>query len=65
MCTVMPVEAIVRVHEGSCTLVVSNETLCLKGYSFSQENCSNDINLIHIDFVMKRLLISFGQVGRH
>ena len=41
MCTV-----IVRVHKGSCTLEASNETLCLKGYSFSQGNCSNDINLI-------------------
>ena len=59
MCIVMPVEAIVRVHEGLCTLVVSNETLCLKDYVSSH---TNDINLIYtIDFVMKRLLISFGQ----
>ena len=58
MCNVMPVEAIVRV-EGLCTLLVSNETLCLKDYVSSH---TNDINLIYtIDFVMKRLLISFGQ----
>ena len=34
MCIVMPV----KVLEGSCTLEVSNETLCLKGYVCSQGN---------------------------
>ena len=36
MCIVMPV----KVLEGSCTLEVSNETLCLEGYVCSHGNCT-------------------------